>query len=554
MESRVVEIKNTVKENNCLQLLTAAEIGFRNRKHLFTTGRTLLDTGAINNFITESMVSKLGARIKSCSRLVTVIDGMNTTSRGTVQITIKAAHNDFCLELSCLVIPKLSDSVPPENFPRDMIQIPTNLKMADPRFHISRSIDLLIGAGKTLSLLSIGQIIISQGGVGLCLQKTKLGWVVASSFNDSKDSEQIYHAIDLENILQRFWEIEEVSVPKQFTRDEIDCEEHFTNTVTRNKDGRYVVRLPFRQADVNFIGSREIAFKRLRLLERRLANNKPLEEAYRKIFDEYLELKHMSIVSNNCDTGYYMPHHPVFKETSNTTKIRIVFDASAMDNNGYSLNDSLLVGPTIQDRLIYHLTRFRDVQTFQLNTLTFGMSSSPFLATRSIQKLAGNESASFPRAATILKAHLYVDDLLTGAETIKEAREIRDEITELLALGGFTIRQWASNDSRIIKDLPTNAIHANFVLNLTGKLKALGVTWNAEKDEICYTPIRIPTCKGATKRIVLSEIAKIFDPLGLLGPIILHLKHIMQNIWQAGINWDNSLPQDIHTKWIKFLD
>lgn len=172
-------------------------------------------------------------------------------------------------------------------------------------------------------------------------------------------------------------------------------------------------------------------------------------------------------------------HHTVIKESSNTTKLRIVFDVSAKTSNSVSLNDVLMVGPTIQAKLFAHLVRFRTynyvlttniqkmycqvlvhekdrqfqkilwringkIETFQLNTLTFGVSSSSFLAIRTIQKLADDERHNHPIAAKILKAHLYVDDLLTSAETIGGARAIRGEITALLAKGGFTIRQWTN--------------------------------------------------------------------------------------------------------------
>lgn len=119
--------------------------------------------------------------------------------------------------------------------------------------------------------------------------------------------------------------------------------------------------------------------------------------------------------------------------------------------------------------------RNNKIETFQLNTLTFGVSSSPFLAIRTIQKLADDEHDAHPKAAEILKTHLYVDDLLSGAETVDEALAIRNEIIKLLGKGGFAIRQWASNDRRAINDLLDNEIHANFTVKLDRSLKTLGI-------------------------------------------------------------------------------
>ncbi|XP_025997421.1 uncharacterized protein LOC113005763 [Solenopsis invicta] len=296
----------------------------------------------------------------------------------------------------------------------------------------------------------------------------------------------------------------------------------------------------------------------------------------------------MSEIKNPSDDGYYMPHHAVIKESSNTTKVRVVFDASAKTNNGLSLNDTLMVGPTIQNKLFSHLIRFRsykyvltadiekmyrqilvhdedrryqrilwrengEIKTLQLNTLTFGISSPPFLAIRTIKKLADDERSSYPRAAKVIESHLYVDDLLTGAETINDARTLRNEIITLLARGGFSIRQWASNDKRVVNDLPISALHENFALDTDRALKTLGVTWNARDDKIYYATKSIGNTTKITKRTILSEIAKIFDPLGLLGPVILYIKKIMQHVWRCGLQWDESVPQNIYTEWLKFV-
>ncbi|XP_018301866.1 uncharacterized protein [Mycetomoellerius zeteki] len=283
-----------------------------------------------------------------------------------------------------------------------------------------------------------------------------------------------------------------------------------------------------------------------------------------------------------------MPHHAITKESSNTTKVRIVFDASAKANSGMSLNDMLLVGPTIQNKLFDHLIRFRTyncvitadiekmylqiqlhkddrryqqilwrknnkIATFRFNTLTFGVSSSPFLAIRTLHKLADDEGPAYPRAAKAVKEHFYVDDLITGADTIDEARAIRDEVIVLLTRGGFTIRQWASNEERVINDLATGALHVGFTFDGDRSLKTLGVTWCARNDEIRYSVRSIEITRQLTKRRVLSEIAKIYDPLGLLGPIVFYAKKLMQDVWRCQLDWDESVPQNIHTTWLEFV-
>lgn len=85
-------------------------------------------------------------------------------------------------------------------------------------------------------------------------------------------------------------------------------------------------------------------------LEKRLAQNKALHEEYSVFLKEYEAMGHMRRVSDNEDKSdtYYMPHHCVVRSVSETTKLRVVFDASAATTNGLSVNDLQMVGPVIQ--------------------------------------------------------------------------------------------------------------------------------------------------------------------------------------------------------------
>jgi len=411
-------------------------------------------------------------RHPDCHTHTTTIGAINNTtteSKGIVQITMQSTHNEFRKTLICLTVPTIADIIPSETFPRGMINIPSNIKLADPEFHLPRPINLLIGSGSTLALFSIGQINLSCKDHELYLQKTRLGWIIAGSAPSKPPSRTSTCGLtNLEEQVAKFWTIEELVMDKHQPREEIDCEAHFTRSVFRDKNGRYTVSLPFRKSSKRLGDSKNMAFRRLIALERKLRTDHALKIEYSRIMEEYLKLEYMSVIDDPEDDGYYMPHHAVIKESSNTTKVRVVFDASAKTSNGVSLNDVLMVGPTIQNKLFSHLIRFRaykyvitadiekmylqvrlhesdrryqrilcrrhkEIETFQLNTLAFGVSSSPFLATRVIQKLADDERGIYPRTARILESHLYVDDLLTGANNINEARSIRNEITALLA-------------------------------------------------------------------------------------------------------------------------
>jgi len=159
------------------QLMTSASVYIWDRKNKRIKCRVLLDTCATANFISEAMVKRLNARVVEHLLPVGAINEMNTVSRGMVRITIQSIHDDFCKELTCLTIPNITSLVPSEVFPRDSINLSSNIRLADPEFHLPRPVDLLIGSSATLSLLTVGQINITNQDI--YIQKMRLGWIIA---------------------------------------------------------------------------------------------------------------------------------------------------------------------------------------------------------------------------------------------------------------------------------------------------------------------------------------------------------------------------------------
>lgn len=297
----------------------------------------------------------------------------------------------------------------------------------------------------------------------------------------------------------------------------------------------------------------------------------------------------MTLINSQDSDGFYLPHHAVIKSSSNTTKLRVVFNGSLKTNSGLSLNDILMTGPTIQDDLFLLLIRFRfyiyvlladvekmyrqflireedrkyqkifwnkgnQLQEYHLNTITFGFAPSSFLAIRCLHRLAEDEGHDFLLAAKILKRDLYVDNLITGASTITEAQEICNQMNALLSKACLKLRQWASNEPTILANVDEKCLDNDFKLNKNCMLKTLGIFWKAKEDIFVYT-IKVPELPSKiSKRIILSEIAKLFDPLGLLGPVILYAKLIMQELWMSKVTWDEFVPSSIYYNWLKFCN
>jgi len=154
-----------------------------------------------------------------------------------------------------------------------------------------------------------------------------------------KKSLFIRNSGNLDQQLQRFWEIEELP-NKTWKPEEILCKEHFKKHTARNDTGRYIVRIPRREGEGRLGESYEQAKRRFHLYL-----------AYSEFMQGYEELGHMNQINedaSNTEERHYLPHYSVFKSSSSTTRTRVVFDGSCRSSNGLSLNDTLLVGPTIQ--------------------------------------------------------------------------------------------------------------------------------------------------------------------------------------------------------------
>jgi len=146
----------------------------------------------------------------------------------------------------------------------------------------------------------------------------------------------------------------------RITVDEIRCEEHFRQMHHRNGTGRYVLRLAFKRKPHTFGESRAIAERTLNGMLRRFQRDPVLKSRYEEFLEEYEDLWHIEVYEGtDASDSYYLPHHGVLKKSSTTTKLRVVFNGSQETALGLSLNDSLHLGPKIQQELVDVILRWR---------------------------------------------------------------------------------------------------------------------------------------------------------------------------------------------------
>jgi hypothetical protein len=227
-------------------------------------------------------------------------------------------------------------------------------------------IEILLNTGPTLASLCVRQVRINKPNEpDLRLQKTRFDWVIGGS-PASHSTARAFHATttDLQADLAWFWEINERPSTAHLSEAERQCEAHFQNYVRRNREGRYIIALPFNERLPTLGSSKSAAMNRLASLHRRFQRDKHLEDAYRAVIQEYIDLGHLTKITSDHPTshGYYLPHHCVIKESSETTKLRVMFDGLASSTTGVSLNDTLHTGPKLQEDLFDILLRFRSHQ------------------------------------------------------------------------------------------------------------------------------------------------------------------------------------------------
>lgn len=145
-----------------------------------------------------------------------------------------------------------------------------------------------------------------------------------------------------------------------------------------------------------------------------------------------------------------------------------------------------------------------------------------------------------------------MDDLLTSAHSLAEARLKRDQIIKIMLKGCLVLDKWFSNCNELLEGNSRNSGQVCVPINENHEARILGLQWNPHEDSFRYTFNSEGMQSNVTKRSMLSEISRLFDPLGLIGPVILLAKLMIQELWKLHIDWDASVPMNIHSRWLDY--
>ena len=505
------------------------------------------------------------------------------------------------IALSAVVVPKVTCDLPLSPVPFDPSwQHLSGLPLADPGYVKPGRIDLLLGVEVFVDVLLNGQRT-GPPGSPVALE-TKFGWVLSGG-TEHPDPVSLHVAsfhtstTTGDDLLRHFWEVElKPLAPLALSPDEKYVLQHYADNHARTNTGRFVVPLP-RKSDAGAIGeSHSQAVRRFLLLERSLCSWKEFQ-AFDKVIGDYFDKGHAEPVPDDDQQKpprevFYLPMHAVRKESSTTTKLRAVFDASAKSSTSVSLNDTLLMGPTVHPPLVDVLLRFRlhrialvmdvsqmyravelidsdrdlhrfvwrsssegDLRDYHITRVMFGVSASSFAANMSVRQNAIQLAMKFPEVIKVVKGFFYVDDGLTGADTVDDAVSLQQQLQSAFERGGFLLQKWNSSDPVVLDQIPAelrDARLAHGISDANNSTKALGLEWDVMSDCFHLTVAEWPSVDVITKQVLVSDIAKTFDVMGWFAPTIISMKILLQRLWELRLEWDEPVSQEVHSVWYRW--
>ncbi|XP_068756894.1 uncharacterized protein [Montipora capricornis] len=507
------------------------------------------------------------------------------------------------VEMEALSISKICNPLGPVQMDFHKNSHLQGLTLADSYPRGSVQVDVLIGADHYYSFVT-GVCKRGSSSESLVAVESCLGWIVTGQVNrQSRQTSSMLTVVEnggVNETLKRFWELESIGIAEN--EDPVMSQEEECAVADFNRglnfDGHnYEVRLPWKRNLPKLESNYAQALRRLESVERKLRQDPVKAKAYKTAINEYVEKGFAEEVPDQSDdngTVRYLPHHAVFRDDKRTTKCRIVFDASAREGCDASLNDCILPGPPLQPNLASVLIRFRthkigliadiekmflqvklapkdrdvhrylwrDLQphetpkVYRMQRLTFGVNASPFLAIATVHAHVNKYKEMSPYAVEEILQNMYVDDCLTGADTVDSTLKLQQEMSEIMMTAAFNLTKWASNSELVMDAIdPAKRASSPFVeFNSSDPLKALGVSWDLNSDHFRFLAPSgiISSHDPMSKRSLLSLASKMFDPLGLISPFTVRAKILFQELWLKGLQWDDPLDSDTKAKWLSW--
>lgn len=571
-------------------------------------GRCLIDGGSMRTFILKKTSTALKLPIVGYEEItVHAFGGVSKTELcKRVSVKISSHYDNQSLIIEAIKVEKICASI--LSIPSESIKNLFKLKgwnMADPPRKLARpedgDINILIGVDYYAAVMKSEVQRIQDK---LIANNTIFGWVVSGPQQTipKKTHHTPVSAMAMMSVvtpttesnevtdpLEMFWKLEHLGI-KESINGKVCQEQVLESPVWKNH--RYEVGLPWLEGTKQHLASNYlVARKRLGQLLRQLMKTPDVLQQYDQVIREYLEqgiIEHVKVKMQENEPVYYLPHKAVIKEDRKTTKLRIVFDACSHASNELCLNQCLWSGSDLLNDLFDLLLRFRrdrvavtgdiekaflqiglkeedrdavrflwtvnlkdqeDPAVYRFTRVLFGVTSSPALLSSTLKFITDSYAKTFPVTAKTLEESLYVDDLVASVQSTGEAGKLRKEAKEVLASGGFTMRKWCSSDSQL-----RNTWKEEEETDSDADIKVLGLVWYLPDDTLSVAAVSKICTDVPTKRSILRDASKVFDPLGFVAPFVIRVKILLQDIWREKLGWDEPTPESIMTTWRRWAN
>lgn len=511
-----------------------------------------LDTGSGRNFISKEAVRKLKlSPMRHDSRHVVTINGSKKHSMPVYQVDIVSVDNDARENIE-ITGTKLSDFT--------SVKQPAIRELKSLYQHASGKtfchtandeypIHIILGDATYCKIRT--EEIFKGRPEDTIVEGTNFGWVIHSG-EQYTDGRCMFTRDS--NEYERLYSLDVLGVDDRGKDDQSHVYREFQEDIVVQEDGRYEVSVPWIPGVELGKTNEEPSRKSLRNVERKLNREPVLKDAYEAIVQDQLEKGIIKPVPAK-PTGprvFYMPYKPVIRDpATSSTPVRMVFDASAqptpLDN---SVNQCMYSSPPLQPLLYDIMIRARmstnllladlkknflqngiiendrdafrfifnindQEKHFRFTRVLFGAEASPFMLGATLRYHYNRQPTEFGTTVEALKRDTYVDNLMKTGDTIEELQTFKEEAIKVFEQARFPVHKWESNIKTLeCKDMPNPT-------------KILGHLWDKSEDslEITVPPPLDPEIP-ITKSAILSKLASVYDPLGIISPTIVQGKHI----------------------------
>ena len=558
----------------------------------------MLDSQSNTNFILDELATELKLELHDTYLDLTTMWGRDSQPAKIGTVKVQGLDSDEVIELRRCFVAK--------NIPHNRSSVPSNRTVDYPHLsHIklpdmtNLKVGLMIGYVCSPANRPISGSLCVGGESEPWAWRTKLGWVISGPDGSrrSVDSRGITHLTRADSILVPRNSFREIMVQNESQHDKMSQQDLqflkiMDEKLIQREDGRYEAPLPLKCPTQMFPNNKCVAVKRLESLKRRFDRDSVYAAKYTAVMKELLDLNFAVKLSaeevKNPPVGrtWYYPHHGV----PEGEKVRVVKDGASRFKN-QSLNEALLKGPDMLNKLIGILVRFRmervaflcditkmylnfrvsdeyqDLQRFlwwpegdttqspqeyKMVAHVFGAKSSSSIATYGIRKIAADYGKKHgEKAVEFISRNFYVDDGGTSTPDEESALQLFKATQALLSEGKCKVHKVVSNSTLLKAKLQENELKPS---PSSGTHKAFGVGWDTQKD-VLYIDLSMGVIKK-TRRGVLSATHTPYDPSGMAAPLLLEGKLIQQELCRRSFSWDESLPADLESRlndWIELL-